>query len=271
MSSIPNRRQIPIRPDMNRGELQNLLLGEIAKTGTYKNSVVADLRPKLQKIRQTSHDSVSNIDMAIEDGLDRDEDVATLVAYVTALDQFVGKTLGLTYQGAPAPWAREAIHYHITHPNWPRPSVAVGYFPFWRDFTVDVRVTDLYARAEVFSHEGERVDEMEVNAPTWTAFDDWACFTEQSVAMFKRHLERIRAEMLDDFARSGANKRLAGLAHQQKTIERLARICMASRRNWSTELHRDGDVENERSEKQHIRSVCALIMIDSPFSRGQKK
>jgi hypothetical protein len=190
---------------------------------------------------------------------------------LSALDRLVGNTLGLTYQGEPAAWVREAIHHHVTNPVWSQPTVDVAYFPFSRDMAFNVQVTDFYARVKVLGHAGEHLDSLEIEAPVGTAFDRWDDFIEEAIAMFTGHLDRIKSEMLGDLDQDGPRKRLGGLDHQKKSIIRIARVCMAGSNSRDGALHRDDDIQKIESEKQHIRKMCALMLIDSPFSPEPKK
>lgn len=276
MSSVTNRRQIPIRPDANRAWLQNALLAAIGKTGTYQNAITADLRPMYRAVEDVvSSDrlplELSDLEIEIEDAVDTGVDASIVEGYLGTLDRLVGRTLGLTSQGSPAPWVRHAVHRHVTHPSDTAPFVLFATFPFWREISINVHVDDFLARAEAVNHIGDVSERVEVEAPMWTAFSDWASFTKQAVAMFIGQLEQVRAEMFEDLDNADAIRRLGGLQHQGETVERIARLCMTPRRDRNASLLSDDRVENVKSEKEHIRTVCALITLDSPFSRRQKK
>lgn len=281
--SVPGEKEIPIRRESQRTRLQNLLLAEIADTGTYQNSLVADLRPMLGRVRE-AHDwfqgkpQLSDIEAEIESQrLEQLHDQyatvvdARLTAYVDALDRFTGDTLGLRYRDEPALWARQAIHFHVETPASPVPIVIGATWEFWRDLTISVRVTDGYARAEARDHFGNAVDRLEINAPVWTSFNDWNEFTEGAVRLFRKHLNHVKDEAREEYGAQGMYRRLAGLIHEDETVQRLAKVLMVPAQERTAKLLDDQKIVNLRSEKQRIRNLCALIDLDSPFQRKQKK
>lgn len=274
MTNIPKRRkQIAMRPDANRAWLQNQLLNEIGNTGTYRAAIVADLRPLYKAClpEGESRLSLSGIEMQIFDSEDLGNDVSKLTAYTEALNQFVSKTLGLTYQGEAAQWVLQAIHDHIAEPRLSSPVIAHATFPFWREISVNVHVDDFHARAEVIGHDGQVAEAFEIEAPFMTVFDQWGEFMQQACSMFIGQLEAIRAEMGIDLDESEAFRRIGGLQHQQESIKRIARLNMMPRHRRNAALRSDLGAANERSEKEHIRTVSDVIGLDSPFIRKQKK
>lgn len=279
--SLPGEREIPIRKEFQTAQFQNLLLSEIANTGTYQNTMIKDLRPLLDRVREAHEWFQGKPELpAIETEIDFQHQVIELegvgeidrrlTRYIEFLDSFTRDTLGLRYDGEAAYWAREAIHWHALTSQLISPLVPGASWGFWRDFTMSVRVTDGYARVEARDHFGSAIDSVETNAPAWTSFNDWNDFTETSLRLFRKHLHRLQTEARDEYRALGMNRRMGGLKSDAESVKRLAKIIMATPRNRSRLLLQDPEVINVKSEKQRIRNLCALIRLDSPFQRQQK-
>lgn len=280
--SLPGEREIPVRKEFRSAELQNLLLFEVANTGTYQNTMIKDLRPLLDRVREAHEWFRGKPELAaIEAEIDLQHQVLELegegeidprlTRYIEFLDSFTGETLGLRHNDQAAYWAREAIHWHALTPALIWPMTVGASWSFWRDLSISVRVTDGYARAEARDHFGNVVDHVEFNAPAGTSFNEWSDFTKASLTLFSKHLSRLQEEARAEYGAQGMYRRMGGLKSEAESVKRLVKLIMATPRNRSRLLLQDPEVINVRSEKQRIRDICNRIGLDSPFQRQQKK